>query len=80
MLAGDEARMLGAALAAVAEQEGRGELADIRARLRERRQAAWGEGGEGRRTGQMSSFRDASIITFALLQKLKYYANYAYFS
>ena len=29
------------------------ELADIRARLRERRQAAWGEGGEGRRSGQI---------------------------
>ena len=34
MLTGDEAKRLGAALAAVAEPEGRGELADIRARLR----------------------------------------------
>ena len=37
MLAGDEARRLGAALATAAELEW---LADIRARLRERRQAA----------------------------------------
>lgn len=44
MLAGDEARRLDAALAAVAELEGRGERADMRARLRERRQAARGEG------------------------------------
>ena len=41
MLAGDEARRLGAALATAAELEW---LADIRARLRERRQAARGEG------------------------------------
>ncbi len=34
MLAGDEARRLDAALAAAAKLEGRGELADIRARLR----------------------------------------------
>jgi hypothetical protein len=52
MLAGDEARRLGAALAAAAELEGRGELADIRARLRERRQAARGEGGARRRSGR----------------------------
>ena len=41
MLAGDEARRLGAARATAAELEW---LADIRARLRERRQAARGEG------------------------------------
>ena len=36
MLAGDEARRLDVALAAAAKLEGRGELADIRARLREK--------------------------------------------
>ena len=52
MLAGDEARRLGAALTAAAELEGLGgELADIRARLRERRQAARGEGGARRKSG-----------------------------
>ena len=53
MLAGDEARRLGAALAAVAELEGQGGLADIRARLRERRQAARGEGAARQGSGRI---------------------------
>ena len=53
MLAGDEARRLGAALAAVAELEGLRELADIRARLRERRRRAEIRVGYG---GEMSAF------------------------
>ena len=52
MLAGDEARRLGAALAVVAELEGLGERADIWVRLRERRQAARGEGGARQRSGR----------------------------
>ena len=49
MLAGDEARRLGAALATAVELEW---LADIRARLRERLQAARGEGGARQRSGR----------------------------
>lgn len=53
MLAEDETRRLGAALAAAAELEGQEELADIRVRMQERRQAARGEGGSPRRSGRV---------------------------
>jgi hypothetical protein len=49
MLAGDEARRLGAALAAAAKLEG---LADNPGPVAKWRQAARGEGGEGQRSGR----------------------------